>query len=536
MRIRIFLSLIFLASFFACDKLEDPIPKSPTNEEDPIARDVKKPELTVMGFSDVIETYADISITIIDDSAVETKVIHEGEELSISTEKQFEFSIDPYIIPVGQTSFSIVSTDEEGNVVSETFSVEIKHLLMIFDYGNRENSNRLINWVFFNDLDGKELSLHEPKLGEQKIYSQELVETDKIYYTKVWHVYDSGSMYNGLFLDTFEVALGSYRVSSEEIETAPTSNELSLQINNVPYAFGPAYIAYGPGYFTNMFEGNQSSTTLTIMHDGINDIYLRTNSRGTDPVFDGKKENYKYVKIIPEDGETQIEVGLNDFVPADDNIRLDIPEHDVGSLFFLRNASDNTVDFNDFRTHNIFSIDEADEVTLQYLDLPILSGLNLYHNRLTYSKNGVRYDAWGTDDDLDENMPSWTANVQIVDSIFGLNANNPEVDYYSVVFSKEQTAPDYSWRNKLDWTYGIFGQSSAMIEIPRLTLPQEISETLDDVFFQTIDDMTWKNVSATNYERYDSYEEVVDWLALNQNLRKEVSDKFRKVTFRNPTN
>lgn len=58
-----------------------------------------KPKLTVNGFVDILETTTEVSIGIVDDSAVETKVLHDGEEIVVSSEKQFNLTINPYGIP-----------------------------------------------------------------------------------------------------------------------------------------------------------------------------------------------------------------------------------------------------------------------------------------------------------------------------------------------------------------------------------------------------------------------------------------------------
>ena len=106
------------------------------------------PEINASGIGEIIEVMTDITIAIIDQSAVETEILLDGEEIFSSTLKEFTYNFNPYIIPVGPHTIVVRSTDNSGNENSRTFEVDIKHLLMSYEYGAQENDRNPFKWIF----------------------------------------------------------------------------------------------------------------------------------------------------------------------------------------------------------------------------------------------------------------------------------------------------------------------------------------------------------------------------------------------------
>jgi len=528
MRTRITLFTILLVSFFSCTEAEEPI------IEDPIAEDDKNPELTVNGFTEIIETYVDVSINIVDDSTVETKVMHEGEEIATSSEKQFDLSLSPYAIPVGSTDFIVTSTDAKGNETSETYSVEIKHLLMNYEYGAQESENGPQRWLFFNNLDGEELASIAPEVGDTKIYTDEIILENKIFYTQANYnvaTYPNGSFKN-LHLITYKVPLATTKPMGFYNNFVELENTVEVTLNDVPFVNGsPDYIALGRGYNTIDYSGDNLHTKLIIKHDASGPIYIRTNRfGGSTPKFDGKKENFSYLVFTPETGDTNILFEADQLKPAENTVKLDMPVHDPGSLFFARKGFKNAEDLAEFKSFGIYDKDSANETQMaDYLDLPVLPMLDLYENYLSYAKNGHYYNITSIDSNLDVNMPNWAASVLIDDTNIEVTADNQEVDYYSARLNKNEYENNDG--KGMHWILNVFEEDGNAKSIPRLALPTIISEAIEEPFFQTASDMVLQQLSAFDYAKFDSYDQIVDWHVFNKNKPAGNEYKYRQLSF-----
>jgi len=530
MRIRIPLLAFLFISFFSCTEAEEPI------IEDPITEDDKNPQLTVDGFTEIIETYADVSINIVDDSTVETKVVHEGEEIATSTEKQFDLSINPYVIPVGSTDFMVVSTDAKGNETSETYSVEIKHLLMNYGYTTFEKEVGFERWLFFNDLDGKELKVIHPEIGDQKIYTDEIILDTQVFFSKANYVAQGEGAFKNLFLQTYQVPLGKYREGLQGTTIQPAENEVDVQLNDVFYEAGwPQYFSQGPNYYTNTHDGDETFTNLTVSHDGTRPIFIIPFAYARNPVFDGKKENYRYAKISPELGNTSLALELESLIPAENNLKIDIPNHDAGSLFINRIAYENEQDWVDNRGHKTFEMFAQTDVITDYVDLPILLDFQLYNTSISYSKDGARYSAFGNDDRLIIEMPNWQASTEVNDSSIKVSSTDQEVDHYILAFNKTESAPDYSTRISMAWAYNFaIGDNEMQIILPRLSLPTVISDYLNTPFYDKTDDLVWNRITAIDYEKYSSYDEVMGWKIFDENQPLYIDNNTRQIITNNP--
>ena len=534
MRIKAPLLILLIILFFSCDKKEDKITEKPIPEV-PVVVDEKKPELTVSGFTEIIETNTDVSISIVDESTVETKVMHDGEEIASSTEKQFEISINPYSIPVGSTDFIVVSTDAKGNEVSETFSAEIKHLLFTYGHSEQADQNESKRWLFFNSLDGKELAVVEPTVGDTKIYTDEIVLEDNILYSfvnyNVW-MWSTDSSNKNLHVSTYKIPLGGVRPQITYDEYVAPENTLEVKLNGIPFVNGNSdYNAYGYKYYTSSFNGDEQETVLTITHDASRPICIRTNRwGGSTPKFDGKKENYKHVFITPETGNTSVEIESNQLIQAENNTKLDIPEQDPGTLFFARDAYESSNDFILNRYTGIYDKDSSNETEMaDYIDLPVFPMFGYYHNNLSYGRDGVYYNASGPDEDFDVNMPNWVVSAQMTDSSIDLTANNPEVDYYSIQLNKNE----YEGNNakSVYWYFNAFGEDGSPKILPRLEIPETIKEEIGETYFQTTDDLEITYMTAIDYAKYSSYNEVIGWFVFNRNRPVGGENKQRQLSF-----
>ncbi|MRH99599.1 hypothetical protein GH721_03540 [Kriegella sp. EG-1] len=516
MRHKLSLISVLLISFYSCEQTEDSITNIPNNEdstedikEDLVEVDETAPVLTITGFTDVIETISDVSITIEDDSSVETKVFYEGEEIAVSLDKQLNFAVNPYILPVGDLDFEVISIDDLGNETTEILTTEIKHLLMT--YNQRSSESYSTNWLFFNSLEGTELAVVQPIIGELKIYTDEIILEDRILYSYARleeFTYGSGSD-RQLHISTFAINLGGTKVSPDlSTDYEGPESILEVTINNVPFQnYSPDYTSSGSGYYTTEFEGDETHTVLTIKHVAENPIYVVPNYYGS-TYFDGKKENYKYAKLLPESGNSSMEVDINEFLQAEDNFKIDIPEHDAGTLFFYRKGIENYEEFNE-RLFNIYWMDEDEEQELvTYLDLPKFSTMNEYKNEIGYSKDGVYYSSNGNDSSIEVDFPNWNSEIEVTETEIKLIENSPDVDYYAISLDKRQF--ENSEGRVFNWNYSVFGKDNGIRNVKRLALPKLISEELNEAFFETADDLELYREVRYDYKDIESYDEILD--------------------------
>ena len=130
-------------------------------------------------------------------------------------------------------------------------------------------------------------------------------------------------------------------------------------------------------------------------------------------------------------------------------------------------------------------------------------------------------------------MPNWTADLEVNDTIVELTANNQEVNYYGINFFKKEETSNNS-RFLMSWHYGVISDDSGKKQFPILSLPETISEAMAEPFYQTIDDLSWNSFSAVDYDKYDSYDEVVGGIVFNKNIMTALDNKSRHLSFGNP--
>ncbi len=535
MRIKFPILALLLVIFFSCDKKEDEIAKTPIAEdpkEDPVVVDEQAPELTVNGFTDIIETKTDISISIVDDSTVETKVMLGEEEIATSTDKQFDVTINPYTIPVGTTEYTVYSKDAKGNETSEVYTIEIKHLLFTYEAVHQEVTFDLTRWIFLNDLLGEELGVVELVAGVHKIYSESILEDDNILLSFANYVKFNEGAFEDLNMSTYKIPLGHDRVEQVWTYQDQASSTLNLKLNGVPFENGLIqYNANGYHYYVKNYNGEAEFTNLEIAHVPGQNLYVKTNSWGSSPYFDGKKENYKYLRLNPAEADLSMEVESDVLVAAEENIRWDIPDHDSGTFYWNRQGFESQSDADINRGHNIYDVSEEFEATNDYVDVPKISGLNHYVNYISFTREGKRFNSNGFDDKLDITMPDWLAEASISDDLVELHSSEEDVDYHYIIMNKRENSEDFSSSWNMSWGYYIFNDISDSKKRVRLDLPEVITNSIENSFFSETNDLQLSGLNAYDFTQIDSYEQLLDWFAFNKNVPETQERASKSISF-----
>lgn len=533
-------TLIALFCLSACSSDSAPEPVEENKNEEVLTSeetDMSSPEISINGLDSTIEIKTSFQVVVVDNSEVETKIIINEEEVFTSADKQFAYELNPYTIDVGAVTLKIVSEDSYGNITEKEENLEIKHLLMDFDLGINEMINVEKAWVFFNDSVGNLIATQLLQNGNNKIYTDSLIEDEKVYYTlvKFW-TYNSNYAHS-LLNSTYKVFPGEKRNEfnfiqpnrDQEFELEITRDEL---VN--PWS---KFTVLGSNY-RNITSFGVSTSDPTYIERYIIEysfpetVYVRTANTNAGDTFDGKKENYLYYKLNPTPQESKINILEADFKSMDDFTVQEIPPHDTSNFSFSRYGYENEADMNDNIYHLIYSLHESfDFILSDYLDLPQLEGLSYYRNNVRFEKDGVRVNVQQFGNSVDLSIPQWQlTNFGISDGRYFIEADNVDVDYYLLSLSKASDTTDP--RKDINWVYRTFGNAAQDKTTPILSLPEEITTSLGDSFY-TSADMSMDYVTAVDYQMVNSLSEATDYRALRKLALKTNEKDFKSIRFTN---
>ena len=362
-----------------------------------------------------------------------------------------------------------------------------------------------------------------------------MIVDEKVLFTKALsQIFNEGN-YKNLILSTYEVPLGDLRLPGPEYNYYQLESTVDVTLNGIPFVNGlPHYTSYGRFSHTSTFSGDETSTNLEILHYGNKPAFIRTNSWGSSPAFDGKKENYLYTMITPEEGNTTMTLESDTLVPAANNVKIDIPMHDSGTLFISRRGFESEEDLIAFNSHELFDVSDSNGTQIDYVDLPVLNEIEFYDTNIQYSVDGKSFYSRGSDATLEVDAPNWIANVeQVNDTLHRLSANNAAVDYYQIGFSKNKNSDDFLKTYSMSWSHYLDENENGIKDFSLISLPQLISEAFEEPFFKTTDDLSTTGVSAVGYQEYASYDELIANFAYNQNVRPFADNAFKRIFFRN---
>jgi hypothetical protein len=530
MKIKLLLLLAAVISLVSCDG-ENGQGTSPDDVVE--TNDDNGPILSITGLSESMETYTDIEAVVSDESSVETRIFINGEEVFQTSDVQFNYRINPYLIPVGEIQLRVVCEDEFENTTEKLFQLEIKHLLIEFNLGRDEEERYETIWTFFNDSDGNLLTSQKVEQGSVKVYTDKIVPDDYVLYTIAkYEILGSEGQSRALRNTTYRLPLGEVRnpiVYNQEYNLQNYVDvEIALENDNVQgYQL---YTGGGAEYDLYKTGGGSFLEIVGFKYDAPDHIYLRTDILGgPSGLFDGKKENYGYYRFVPDLSRPVISIDESDLIPADESVELQLPDHTEGSFRILRSGFESDTYLASNADHEIYEVLESGDVYLDNIDLPILQGLTSYSNTVQYQFEGKGYYSLLFGNEIDIAPPNWELNFGLENNKIFIEENN-DLDYYMVQLRKDDTS-DFTRSRYWTWNYRAFGSDDENIPIPLLALPDNLISEINDSHYTDSNSLNLERVYAVEFSGLESYNQSIQWLGLNQIPLATEQEGFKEVIF-----
>ena len=489
------------------------------------------PELVVSGLNESIETYTVLSVKVNHGQNVETNILLDGEILFTTALKEFKYDLNPYTIPVGPHTIVISTKDDEGHETSFDFNLNVKHLLMTYELGEKENNQSPFKWLFFNDIEGNLLAEFRAIPGVNKIYTDELIIHENIFYSIV--IYNTSPDVDSKELDviTNYVPLGRNRSPIVKTDLPVLINQFVVNVNLIePKNEYSLFWGQGSQYRVFTTGGGGYLETVGFIFDTTDKIYVRYDGVSGVRFLNGGTDLYKYLQFAPNPGYSEIVVEEQDFMLPETMVNIDLPEHEPGSMWIRRYGFANEQDIDTNTSHLIYEAQEDFGFAAQNLSLPILAGLGEYQGILSYRKNNKYYTVNGFENSFNVNMPNWIIDANIQNNSMTITAENEDVDLYSIRFRKSTVNNGSNYR-RFDWLYRTFSNEVSGVIFPRLELPTTITADINEEYFRTTSDLNISGIYAIDYEKFNSYEEFMEYATFIQtNLTiKELG--YREISF-----
>lgn len=514
-----FLFCVFLVSCSQNDSTDDVNLEDDDiglNDDEIISVDEDAPVVSINGLNSEIEVETNISFSITDESTTTTRIFLNEQEIFSSSEREFEFTFNPYPYEVGSSIIRITSTDSEGNGFEEEFPVEIKHLLMEFEFGADEMASKDATWVFFNDADGALLEFYKPTVGSNKFYTDLIIEEDFVYYTFSQFDTDGGDIIHNLVNGSYKVGLGKVRKMNENSTVSGGNFELGVEIRNSESINGiPKFSAVGTNYRGFGQRGSNAPQTefLNISFSFPETIFIYSPDAQNEPLF-----SYLYTTIDAEESDN-IVLFENDFKRMSDSILQDIPAFDDNGIFRIKRFGyESDTDLALDTRHEIYNISLSNTFIpdSRILSLPILEALQFYSNEVDYRINGKTVFSEQFGNTLDFNPPNWTVtDFGSAEGTYYIDSGESTgVDYYLIRnFKRSGPISTSEVSKRFIWVYRTFENVNGRSITPILEFPIEITEELNDSFY-TQEDLEIQLVTAVDFINIREFSEVADYFAL----------------------
>ncbi|UJH69079.1 hypothetical protein [Allomuricauda sp. SCSIO 65647] len=531
-----FLSIVFLLFLVACSNTDDENnPQDPKNES-------TDPTLSIKNLADqsTVETFTDIEVTVSDDSEVTTTIYVNDQQVFVTQNLQFVFRLNPYIIPIGSATIRFVATDSDENTVERTFTIDLKHLLFTTDVADYQINGDETVWDMVHNLGGDLLAVEKLVSGLNKLYSEEIVEEEEIYYSRVYYK-SSDTQYQRLgTVYTYTLKLGEHRNVTDRVRTnLDNTNRLSLTVDGLPESDYLAYCeARGTKYETTTFGSGSNGTSFIVTADTYfennteklfytNQSYLVAVENGGT----GKKEDYRYLIIDNPQDQSNVTVEEGDFSGLENSFRLDLPQG-MSSYSIDRYGfeTDEDLPLETYNNHRIFSHSNA---SVTYVDLPIFDLFGYYRNYVNYHDPVTDYRntfvTFGNEVDLNEIDGQIT--FEPMENSIRISTSAQNADVLRMVYGGVVDDNGDNYWDDFNWYYRLDPRKGEQHQII-LSLPQTIKDEFENGFLFD-QDHRLESADVIDYQKIEDFDDYIFTFILEQRADPLENGYRTKTLFHN---
>ncbi len=374
-------------------------------------------------------------------------------------------------------------------------------------------------WLMIHDVNGNLLHISKAKMGTEELLSKEPFLGTDIFVTI--GLLDNSGEYQRIAFQTYQAKIGGkwiYKPSyiPEFLERNLIGEvQISLSPEVRPDSYSNPYVGWGDTYSLNATAApmeNVQNSEIKYSEATTKAIIQILHHKS----FNGKKEGYYYYVFNPQEVVFPLILDDSNFTRLESSLKLDIPTDGLENLSFVRHGYENKFDFDNYRRHYIYNLDRIPYQ--DYVDFPIIPGLEIYENFVSYRKGDFNYNFRSSGNSINIDLPNWTLSYTKKDDGYELNSEN-DGDAFSMGFHKSGIInginKTYSWQYYWD-------TSSSISFISRLSLPEEILIEFNGEFYTENDvpDFQWLRISD-NDENVD-YE---DFLKKSFGIKPIINDR-----------
>lgn len=510
--------LLFVLYCFVLISCDDKQQDFPILDQE--SNDTTGPSISISPLGDVLEVLTSVSVSLSDESEIANTIILINEkEVLNSSEKDFQFEIDPFEFPNGETTLTIKTTDKENNESIESYMFQLRKLL--YRQKSGFSSNTVDSYLAINlEQSGDLIAFKKINTIEDPIfYATDDFEKQKIVITK----YLISKMATGGFnlarsaasflpgttlLTTQEIA---EKVGLEHINY-PRDSEFDVLVEDAPFVNRFSLLGIDFSFNT----GNSPNLKIEYNQERTEDIFLYHNNTSNSDLID----HYRF-HIIDEFQNKTINYSELDSLSEKDIATVTLPDAviDYGVTLFGYN---NNEDYKEGVFRLLYSHATETSVSGFRYNLPVIGKYPILEQRLNvtlFDGRKISFDFKGLSDVA---IPDLT-----IQQLNGMIHINGEYDFSNIALKVNHPDPESNTTFLRNYNRVIINDS-LRIPYETLEIPAEIVEQLNNQGFT----ITSKDTSGEMSLQLTQFENQMNYPngAFYSPLRNEAGDRT-VVTF-----
>ncbi|MFV1447931.1 hypothetical protein VBZ51_02225 [Maribacter sp. HS] len=475
LKLRVFYRIIFsflFCTWISCDN---------DSTEGMIEQEmISKPVISISEDLSYIEIETNFLIKIESDYNVQTELSIDNQELISSTEKSFEFTIDPFLYNIGNHILKIKSTDAQNQETSFNVNIEIKKLLFEDQtFYQKENPLQGLRYISVHDQSGILIDIKQIEgINDGKFYADNNFIKEDLIVTR----YELPTLFNGFYqlLSFVDVKPGTV-VNADHNFNSPYFFPKTESLNFTS-EITPALIANN--FNSTIVSQDNSDYVLLYSLAQTKNFLITTSTDNLDTL-----DNFKYFFI---DDINKTEYVLGDSKSLTNIEELEIP---VSSNFRLNLYG--FIDNNDFQNNKFYEAFVSRNANNNIIEIPLIDEFEINQARLSYSENNS--EIFINQDISNKIIESPNANI-LQDG----NTLNTSGEYDYLGLNLILTTSDLS--NTVSWSIITSEKDNIDILHKTIEIPEIIHETLLNVGINMNVNETsdqGKFLTCTLYKNYD---------------------------------